>query len=318
MCVCVLLAVSAALVGEGVSAGEPVARDAAPADPVAVSGPDGAYAVAVPAFAGEMAVSREAVRFAVEDGFRDRLFSIGESTPDGSLRTLYTPPARRPGHVDSLGASPTHVLAVRGTRRAQECVPNGDCTPSRAEVVGGSAHGDLARLFGATERLKPTATCRRRIAQLGDGGGSDSVSLSGHRVAYARRVRCLSPARRGRPQIVVRDLRSGAVRVVRGAAGVDVQLAGHFMASQADSRRDQSTVEVRDLRSGDVAYRGKLLGQGSRRPVPVLRWRPHREHHRHRRLRALLHIPTRGKNVLRDRSAPEAITQRREACARLA
>lgn len=256
--VCMLVVVGAALAAVTGSAKKASASDALPADPVAVSGPGGAYAVAVPAFAGEMGVSGEALTFAVEDGIRDRLFSIAEAAPDGSQRTLYRPPAKRPGYAVALGASLTHVVALRGAREVRACVPDGECTPSRAEVVGGPSHGELVRLFGATEQLKPTASCRRRVAQVDDQGGSDGVSISGHRVAYARRVRCLSPARRSKPQIVVRDLRSGTVRVVRGAVGADVQLAGRFLASQPDTRRDQNSVEVRDLRSGEVVYRAKV------------------------------------------------------------
>jgi hypothetical protein len=82
------------------------------------------------------------------------------------------------------------------------------------------------------------------------------VSLSGDRIAYARRVRCLSPRRRGHWQVVVRHLRTGELLVVdRGAPAVDVQLAGPYLALERYAGRDEGTTFVVDLRSRRIAYR---------------------------------------------------------------
>jgi len=223
-----------------------------------VAGKDGAFAAAVPGLGEGLAISGAAVAFTVEDFARDRLFSIGTVSSDGSLRTLYRPSPKRPGYVTFLAGSSTRVVALRYQPGVQSCEVGGDCTPSRAELIGGAAGTGLSRLFGATERLVPTARCRRRIAQLGDEGGAEEASLEDDRLAYARRVRCLSPRRRGRPQVVVRNLSTGAVRVVRRGIGVGVQLAGRFLAYQTYGRRDQSTVVVRNLRSRRVAYRARV------------------------------------------------------------
>ena len=129
----------------------------------------------------------------------------------------------------------------------------GECTPSSDDVLGGGPTGPLRRLFGLTERLGRRGSCRRRIAQL-----EEDVSLSGERIAYARRVRCMAPRRPGRPQVVVRNLRTGAVRVVhRGAAG-RVDLAGQFLAIERRGRRRDGPVLVKNLRTGRVAYRADV------------------------------------------------------------
>lgn len=64
------------------------------------------------------------------------------------------------------------------TRRGVPCVVGGECSPSRAELIGGPASGPLARLFGAIERLEARGSCRRLIAQLGDSGGTEDVKRS--------------------------------------------------------------------------------------------------------------------------------------------
>jgi hypothetical protein len=230
-----------------------------PPDPIVVAGAAGAYALAVPALAGRPAISGDSVSFAVEDKARERLFSIGQASADGGWRTLYTAPAKRPGSASLLTASRRRVLVLRyPPRQVQTCQVGGGCSPSRAELIGGSASGPLARLFGATERLEPRGSCRHRIAQLGDSGGAEEVSLSGDRIAYSRWVRCLAPRRRGHWQVVVRDLRTGAVRVVGRRAAVDVQLAGGFLAFRPDVRAgDEVGATVINLRTGRVAYRAR-------------------------------------------------------------
>jgi hypothetical protein len=196
------------------------------------------------------------VSFAVEDQARERLFSIGQASSDGGSRTLYTAPAKGPGSASLLTASRRRVLFLRyPPRHVQTCEVGGECSPSRAELIGGPASGPLARLFGTTERLEARGSCRRRIAQLRDSGGAEEVSFSGDRIAYSRRVRCLAPRRRGHWQIVVRNLRSGAVRVVRRRGAVDVQLAGDFLAFRPDVRGDEVGATVINLRTGRVAYR---------------------------------------------------------------
>lgn len=230
-----------------------------PADPVVAAGADGAYAVAVPGLAGRPALAGDSVSFAVEDTARERLFSIASASADGSWRSLYTPPRRRPGTAWTLEASATRVVALRNRPgRIPVCTVGGECSPSSDELIGGSPQGPLTRLFGATERLRPKGSCRRRIAQLGADGSSEDFSVSGERIAYARRVRCMSPRRRGRPQVVVRDLRTGAVRVVRRTAARGVQLAGDYLAFERFGRRRDGTVVVVDRDSGRVAYRAKV------------------------------------------------------------
>jgi hypothetical protein len=213
----------------------------------------------VPALAGPPAISGESVSFAVEDQARERLFSIGQASADGGWHTLYTAPAKRPGSASLLTASRRRVLFLRyPPRHVQTCEVGGECSPSRAELIGGPASGPLARLFGATERLEARGSCRRRIAQLGDSGGAEEVSLSGDRIAYSRRVRCLAPRRRGHWQLVVRNLRSGAVRVVRRRAAADIQLAGDFLAFRPEARGvDEVGAMVINLRNGRVAYRAR-------------------------------------------------------------
>ncbi len=254
---CLFVAVGVSLAVGVVVAGTSTSRVAAPGDPVVVRGADGVYAAAVPGFVGAPAISGEAVAFTIEDEARDRLFSIGKASSDSALRTLYRPPVKRPGSATFLAASPSRVVALRDQPDIETCVVNGDCTPSPGELIGGGTDGDLSRLFGATERLDPKGSCRRRIAQLGDAGGSDEVSLSGDRIAYARRVRCLSPRRPGRPQIVVRNLQTGAGRVVYRGVAVGVQLAGRFLAFETYGRRNQGIAVVLDLPSGRVAYRAR-------------------------------------------------------------
>jgi hypothetical protein len=230
-----------------------VAAAQQPGDPVVAVGPGGAYAVAVPGLAGGPALAGDSVAFVVQDAARDRLFSIGAASAAG-WRTLYEPPRGRRLAADSILASEGRVVGLRlRPGRSQTCVVDGECTPSPDDVLGGAPTGPLRRLFGFTERLGPRGSCRRRIAQL-----QEDVSLSGERVAYARRVRCMAPRRRGRPQVVLRDLRTGAVRVVhRGAAG-RVQLAGRYVAIERRGRRRDGPVLVKDLRTGRVAYRADV------------------------------------------------------------
>jgi hypothetical protein len=110
--------------------------------------------------------------FAVEDEARERLFSVAQASVDGSWRRLYTPPARRPGSASWLLASSASVVLLRDQPdRIQSCEVGGECTPSAAELIAGPPGGPLRRVFGATERLEPNRSCRRRIAQLGDAGG---------------------------------------------------------------------------------------------------------------------------------------------------
>jgi hypothetical protein len=189
------------------------------------------------------------VAFAVQNTARERLFRVGAASALGS-RTLYVPPRRPRVLADAIVASASRVVVLRHRPgRLQTCVVGGECTPSPDDVVGGSPAGPLRRLFGFTERLPRSGSCRRRIAQL-----LDDVSLSGDRIAHARRVRCLAPRRPGRSQVVVRDVGTGAVRVVYRAAADRVQLAGRYLAF---ARRDDHVV-VRDLRTGRVAYRAQV------------------------------------------------------------
>jgi hypothetical protein len=227
-----------------------------PSDPVVAPWRGGAYAAAVPGLVGGPALSGGSVSFAVEDESRERLFSVAQASADGSWRRLYTPPARRPGSASWLLASSARVVLLRDQPdRVQSCF-GGECTPSAAELIAGPPGGPLRRAFGATERLEQSRSCRRRIAQLGDAGGAEEASLSGDRIAYARRVRCLSPRRRGHWQVVVRNLRTGEVRVIdRGAPAVDVQLAGPYLALRRYAGKDEGTTFVVDLRSRRIAYR---------------------------------------------------------------
>jgi hypothetical protein len=226
---------------------------AQPGDPVVAGGPGGAYAVAVPGLAGGPALAGDSVAFAVQDAYRERLFSIAAAWA-GGWRSLYTSPRGRRLAADAIVASEARVVALRHRPgRLQTCVVGGECTPSPDDVLGGAPAGPLRRLFGFTERLGPRGSCRRRIAQL-----QEDVSLSGERIAYARRVRCMAPRRRGRPQVAVRDLRTGAVRVVhRGGAG-RVQLAGMFVAIERSGRRRDGPVLVKNVRTGRVAYRADI------------------------------------------------------------
>ena len=187
---------------------------AATGDPVVVTAPGGAYAVAVPGFAGGPALAGDSVAFAVQDPARERLFRVGVASASG-WRTLYVAPRRPRLAAGSIAASASRVVVSRHRPgRTQTCVAGGECTPSPDDVLAGSPAESLRRLVGFTERLPSRGSCRRRIAQL-----QDDVSLSGDRIAYARRVRCLAPRRPGRSQVVVRDVATGAVRVVhRGAA----------------------------------------------------------------------------------------------------
>lgn len=230
-----------------------VAAAQRPGDPVVAVGPGGAYAVAVPGLAGGPSLAGDSVAFAVQDAERERLFSIGAASA-GGWRTLYTPPRGRRLAAGSIVASEARVVALRHRPgRFETCVVGGECTPSPDDVLGGAPAEPLRRLFGFTERLGPRGSCRRRIAQL-----EEDVSLSGERVAYARRVRCMAPRRRGRTQVVVRDLRTAAMRVVhRGAVG-RVQLAGGFVAIERSGRRRDGPVLVKNLRTGRVAYRADI------------------------------------------------------------
>jgi hypothetical protein len=220
-----------------------------PADPVVVAPPGGAYAVAVPGLAGGPALAGDSVAFAVQDAVRERLFRVAAAYAAG-WRTLHVPPRRPRVVADSIVASESRVLVLRHrSGRLGSCTVGGECTPSLDDVAGGSRTGPLRRLFGFTERLPRSGSCRRRIAQL-----QDDVSLSGDRIAYARRVRCLAPRRPGRSQVVVRDLATGAVRVVHRGAADRVQLAGRYLAF---ARRGDRVV-VTDLRTGRVAYGAKI------------------------------------------------------------
>jgi hypothetical protein len=246
-----LLLVVCALAAAGYAAGAAMAQQ--PGDPVIAAAPGGAYAVAVPGLVGGPVLAADSVAFAVQNTARERLFRVGAASAAG-WRTLYVPPGRPRMFADAIVASASRVVVLRHRAgRVQSCVVGGECTPSPDDVVGGSPAGPLRRLFGYTERLAPRRSCRRRIAQL-----QDDVSLGGDRIAYVRRVRCLAPRRPGRSQVVVRDLRTGAVRVVhRGAAG-RVQLAGGFVAIERSGRRRDGPVMVKNVRTGRVAYRAEI------------------------------------------------------------
>jgi hypothetical protein len=222
-----------------------------PADPVVATYPDGSYAVAAPAFDPGPVIAGDSVAFAVADHGRDRLFGFRAASADGTWRTLYTAPRNRPGLARSLAASGERVVAVRDSTRVASCVVGGECSPPTGAILGGSARGRLRRIAPATERLPRTASCRRRIAQL----ESDAVAVSGARIAYARRLRCLSPRRRGHSQIVVRT--SGNVRVVHRGRASGIQLAGRYLAFEPERRRP-SPVVVFDLRARRVAYRARV------------------------------------------------------------
>jgi hypothetical protein len=266
-----VLAVLAVVMTVAIGRADEVAQlGSVPGDPVVVAGPSGAFAVAVPALARGPALAGDSVAFAVEDQARERLFWIRAAAAAGTWRTLYAPPRKRPGSAGSLVASSARVIVLRHhPDRIQTC--SGDeCSPSPDEVVAGPAGGPMARVFGATERLKARGSCRRRIAQLLD----EDISVSGDRIAYARRVRCLRPRRRGRSQLVVRDLRTGAVRVVHRGGARGVQLAGRYLAftpylslgqapppPRGDDRRQRDNDEpvvVTDLRTGRIAYRAQI------------------------------------------------------------
>lgn len=245
--VLLLCLIVAAGCGSGVAAAQ------RPGDPVVAVGPDGAYAVAVPGLAGGPALAGDLVAFGVQDPVRERLFSIGAASA-GGWRALYTPPQGRRLAAEAIVASEARVVVLRHRPgRNQTCVVGGECTPSPDDVLGGAPGGPLRRLFGFTERLEPRGPCRRRIAQL-----QEDVNLSGERVAYARRVRCMAPRRPGRPQVVVRDLGTGAVRVVYRGAVARVQLAGVFVAIERSGRRRDGTVIVKNLGTGRVAYRADI------------------------------------------------------------
>jgi hypothetical protein len=231
----------------GCAAGGAAAQQ--PSDPVVATAPGGAYAVAVPGLAGGPALARDSVAFAVQNMARERLFRVGAASGAG-WRTLYVPPRRPRVFADAIVASSSRVVVLRHRPgRLQTCVVGAECTPSPDDVVGGSTAGPLRRLFGFTERLPRRGSCRHRIAQL-----QGDVSLSGDRIAYARRVRCLAPRRAGRSQVVVRDVDTGAVRVVHRSAAASVQLAGRYLAFA----RGDDDVVVTDLRMGRVAYRAKV------------------------------------------------------------
>jgi hypothetical protein len=231
----------------GCAAGAAAAQQ--PGDPVVVGAPGGAYAVAVPGVAGGPALAGDSVAFAVQNAARERLFRVAAASVAG-WRSLYVPPRRPRVAAASIVASASRVVVRRHRPgRLQTCVAGGECTPSLDDMVAGSPAGPLRRLFGFTERLPPRGSCRRRIAQL-----QEDVSLSGDRIAYARRVRCLAPRPRGRSQVVVRHVGTGAVRVVHRGAAARVQLAGRYLAF---ARRDDHVV-VKDLRTGRLAYRAKV------------------------------------------------------------
>ena len=235
------------LVAAGYAAGAVAAQQ--PGDPVVVTAPGGAYAVAVPGFAGGPALAGDSVAFAVQDPARERLFRVGVASASG-WRTLYVAPRRPRLAAGSIAASASRVVVSRHRPgRTQTCVAGGECTPSPDDVLAGSPAESLRRLVGFTEWLPSRGSCRRRIAQL-----QDDVSLSGDRIAYARRVRCLAPRRPGRSQVVVRDVATGAVRVVHRGAADRVQLAGRYLAIE----RHDDRVVVRDLRKGRVAYRADM------------------------------------------------------------
>jgi hypothetical protein len=56
---------------------------------------------------------------------------------------------------------------------------------------------------------------------------------------------------------VVRNLQTGAVRVVGRRSVIDVQLAGDFLAFRPDVRGDEAGATVINLREGRVAYRAR-------------------------------------------------------------
>ena len=113
------------------------------------------------------------------------------------------------------------MVALRSITHTISCMLPGECTPVRGTLLAGPADGRLERAVREPERMPDTASCRRRIAQLDD----FDLSVSGARVAYVRRVRCLSAHPRGRTQVVVRNLRTGAVRVVHRGRAQNAQLA---------------------------------------------------------------------------------------------
>ena len=224
-----------------------------PSAPVVADTGSGGFAVAVPALAGPPAFAGEAIAFVIEDTSRSRMFSVRLAGPGGVSRQLFTAPRRRAGSASSLGASSSHVVALRTrTGRSPTCAVGGECTPEAGALLAGPVTGPLAPSFRTTERLAPAGSCRRRIAEL-----HDDVSLSGERVAYVQRVRCMEPRRRARSQVVVRDLRTDRIRVVHRGRASRVQLAGRYLAFRRGSRPGGRVV-VRDLRTRRVAYRAEV------------------------------------------------------------
>jgi hypothetical protein len=223
----------------------------APADPVVATYPDGSFAVAAPAFEPGPVIAGDSVAFAISDHGRDRLFGFRAASRDGTWRTLYSAPRKRPGFARSLAASSERVVAFRETTRNVFCVVGGECSPPTGAILSGSVRDRLRRIAPATERLPRTASCSRRIAQL----ESDAVAVSGMRIAYARRMRCLSPHRPGHSQVVVRT--GGRVRVIYRGGADGIQLAGRYLAFQPQRRRPSPSV-VFDLRARRVAYRARV------------------------------------------------------------
>jgi hypothetical protein len=182
------------------------------------------------------------------------LFSIGAASAAG-VRELYTAPPRPRSSAWAFAGSRKRVVALRSATHSISCMLPGECSPVRGGLLAGPADGPLERAVRTPERMPDTARCRRRVAQLDD---DFNLSVSGVRVAYARRVRCLSAHPRGRSQVVVRNLRTGAVRVVHRGRTSDVQLAGRFLAFEPARRTNR--VVVVDLRTGRVVYRARAEG----------------------------------------------------------
>ena len=225
------------------------AAAAPPADPVVTTGANGAYAAAVPAFDGSPVLAGDSVAFTVEDRKRNRLVSIGAASAAGA-RELYAAPRPRPVSAWALAGLAESCGGAAFDDAHDLVQAAGRVHPGAGHLVAGPADGRLERTCGYRSGCPIPASCRRRIAQLDD----FDVSVSGARVAYVRRVRCLSAHPRGRTQVVVRNLRTGAVRVVRRGRAQNAQLAGRYLAfdDSADGR-----VVVVDLKTRRVLYRAR-------------------------------------------------------------
>jgi hypothetical protein len=243
--------------------------------PTPVRAADGAFAVAAPGYEsppGESGLLLAGESVLWQTSFDYSLTAIRRADRDGSVSTVYAPPrSSRNTSAFGLAASESHVALLRdGVRRHPGC-PAVRCPPRVfGELLAGPVGRPLRRLLPGTRTFRARFGCRGRgRAFLTERVGFEpALSLSGHRLLYAERLRCPRQWVKSHYQLVLHDLRSGKRRVIHRGAVPTAQLAGPYLAYEAWPRRPivgvgpggeaverGPRVVVEDTRTGKAVYR---------------------------------------------------------------